>query len=81
MVRGKGSARVDTGIKASASPNAIRVTLLRGRSRDFLDDLITMTINVGDQIFIALSRQSTRASASNRGNRADRLSASGFEMS
>src|SRR5262245_63010170 len=65
MVRGSGSAPVETDVKATTRPNTIRIRMRRGPLGDNLDDLSTMTINVGGQIFIALSRQSVRAAASN----------------
>src|SRR5215831_10678859 len=36
MVRGNGSARVETGVKATARPNTIRITMRRGPLRDTL---------------------------------------------
>jgi len=45
MVRGNGSARAETSVKASARPNTIRITMRRGPLRDTLDDdLSTITI-------------------------------------
>jgi hypothetical protein len=45
MVRGNGSARAETSVKASARPNTIRITMRRGPLRDTLDDdLSTSTI-------------------------------------
>ena len=47
MVRGNGSARAETSVKASARPNTIRVTMRRGPLRDTLDDdLSTITISL-----------------------------------
>src|SRR5262245_4546506 len=65
MERGNGSGRVETGVMATTRPNMMRVIMRRGPVRETLGDLCTTTINVGDQIFIALSRQSVKASASN----------------
>ena len=46
MVRGNGSARVETGVKATARPNRIRITMRRVPLRDTLDDdLSTITIS------------------------------------
>jgi hypothetical protein len=42
MVRGNGSAGVETGVKAATRPNAIPTTMRRGPLRDTLDDLSTM---------------------------------------
>src|SRR5262249_54493172 len=45
MVRGNGSARAETGVKAAARPNTIRIRMRRGPLRDTLDDdLSTITI-------------------------------------
>jgi hypothetical protein len=45
MVRGNGSARAETSVKAAARPNTIRITMRRGPLRDTLDDdLSTITI-------------------------------------
>src|SRR5262245_43337852 len=38
MVRGNGSARAETSVKAAATPNTIRIRMRRGRLRDTLDD-------------------------------------------
>src|SRR5262249_39930779 len=46
MVRGNGSARAETSVKATARPNTIRITMRRGPLRDTLDDdLSTITIS------------------------------------
>ena len=45
MVRGNGSARVEIGVKVTARPNTIRITMRRGPLRDTLDDPSTMTIS------------------------------------
>jgi hypothetical protein len=37
-VRGNGSARAETSVKATARPNTIRITMRRGPLRDTLDD-------------------------------------------
>jgi hypothetical protein len=45
MVRGNGSARAETSVKATARPNTIRITMRHGPLRDTLDDdLSTITI-------------------------------------
>src|SRR5262249_59130078 len=45
MVRGNGSARAETIVKAAARPNTIRITMRRGPLRDTLDDDVsTITI-------------------------------------
>src|SRR5262245_2750938 len=46
MVRGNGSARAETGAKATARPNTIRITMGRGLLRDTLGDPSTMTISL-----------------------------------
>jgi hypothetical protein len=48
MVRGNGSARAGTSVKAAARPNAIRIRMRRSPLRDTLedDDLSTITIPV-----------------------------------
>src|SRR5262249_26138537 len=38
MVRGNGSARAEMGVKATARPNTIRITMRRGPLPDSLDD-------------------------------------------
>jgi hypothetical protein len=38
MVRGNGSARAETSVKAAARPNTIRIKMRRGPLRDTLDD-------------------------------------------
>src|SRR5215472_13597204 len=38
MVRGNGSARAETSVKAAARPNTIRIRMRRGPLRDTLDD-------------------------------------------
>src|SRR5215470_6820077 len=44
MVRGNGSARAETGVKATARPNTIRITMRRDPLRDTRDDdLSTIT--------------------------------------
>lgn len=45
MVRGNDSARVETGVKATARPNTIRITMRRGPLRATLGDLSTMIIS------------------------------------
>ena len=46
MLRGNGSARAETSVKATARPNTIHITMRRGRLRDTLDhDLSTITIS------------------------------------
>src|SRR5262249_42816173 len=44
MVRGNGSVRVETGVKATARPSTIRITMRCGPLRDSLDDLSTIII-------------------------------------
>ena len=44
MVRGNGSARAETSVKAAAKPNAMRIRMRRGPLGDAPDDLSTMTI-------------------------------------
>ena len=80
MVRGNGSAGVETDVKATARPKTMRITMRRGPLHDTLDNnLSTITITaffvrdargmerkeVVDQTFRALSRQLLMASASN----------------
>jgi hypothetical protein len=38
MLRGNGSARAETSVKATARPNTIRITMRRGPIRDTPDD-------------------------------------------
>src|SRR5262245_26494520 len=46
MVRGNGSARAETSVKAAARPRTIRIRMRRGPLRDALDDdLSTITIS------------------------------------
>ena len=46
MVRGNGSARAKTDVKATASPNTVRITMRRGPLRNTLKkDLSTITIS------------------------------------
>jgi hypothetical protein len=46
MLRGNGSARAETSVKATARPNTIRITMRRGPLRDNLDDdLSTIAIS------------------------------------
>ena len=46
MVRGNGSARAETSVRAAARPNTIRITMRRSPLRDTLDDdLATITIS------------------------------------
>ena len=45
MVRGKGSARVEMGVKATARPNTTRITRRRGPCDTLDDDLSTITIS------------------------------------
>src|SRR5215467_11788562 len=46
MVRGNGSARAETHVKATAKPKMMRITMQRGPHRDTLkNDLSTITIS------------------------------------
>src|SRR5262249_22262700 len=58
MVRGNGSARAETSVKATARPHTIRITMRRGPLRDTLDDdLSTITIPpICHSIALALER-------------------------